>query len=152
MTIVRWNPTGEARPPMARAFDHFFESFPWTAGAFPWTTEHRGIAVWEPYVDMYETPEELVLRAELPGMKRDDIQLNIQAGALTISGQREADNEASVDNYHRIERRYGRFTRGFRLPTLVEEDKIAATYEDGVLTVRLPKAASARPRRIEIAA
>ena len=151
MTIVRLNQNGEGRPSMARTFDHFFGGFPWNTAGFPWQG-YGGNPVWEPYVDMYETSDELVFQAELPGMKRDDIDLSIEAGTLTISGHREADQEASTDNYHRLERRYGRFTRAFRLPTLVEDDKVAATYEDGVLTVRLPKAASVKPRRIEIAA
>ena len=150
MTIVRWNPTSDVRPSMARVFDHFFGAYD---GGYDYPFGYSSsVAAWEPDVDLYETADQLVVRAELPGMKRDDIELRIEAGTLTISGQREAETEASVDNYHRIERRYGRFTRSFRLPTVVSEDQVHATYEVGLLTIRLPKADSAKTRRIEIAA
>ena len=150
MTIVRWNLENDVRPSMDRAFDHFFRGFNWGGLNFPFGYSDN--AAWEPNVDVYETAEELVVRAELPGMKRDDIEVRIEAGTLTISGQRNADTETGVDNYHRLERRYGRFARSFSLPTVVGEDHGHATFEDGLLTIRMPKVDSAKPRRIEIAA
>jgi HSP20 family protein len=154
MTIVRWNSDQGARPfenPVNQALDNFFGGYGWTSPFFPWNRPATS-GTWEPMVDVYETTDELVVRAELPGMKREDIELTLEKGVLTISGQRRADTEATADNYHRLERPYGRFTRSFSLPGLVDPDKIQAEYVEGMLTVRLPKVESAKPRRIEIAA
>jgi len=156
MTIVRWNPR-ETRPldqTMARTFDDFFNGYgSWPGLDFPWNTLRGNANVaWEPFVDIYETADEVVVHAELPGMNRDDIELTVEKGVLTLSGQRPAGNEAPADNYIRLERRYGRFTRSFTLPGLVDSDNIKAEYTDGILTVRLPKVESAKPRRIQIVA
>ena len=153
MTIVRWNQQ-DTRPfgdTMDRAFGNFFNAY--GSLDFPWTTLRGNSNVaWEPFVDIYETADEVVVHAELPGMNREDIELTMEKGVLTLSGQRQANNDAPADSYLRLERRYGRFVRSFALPGVVDHDNIKAEYANGVLTVRLPKLEAAKPRRIEIAA
>jgi len=103
-----------------------------------------------PAVDIYEDKESIVLRAEVPGVKPDDLHVSVENHILTLSGTRRLEKEDKKDNYHRIERSYGSFTRSFALPTTVQTDKIDAETKDGVLTLRLPKRAEAQPRRIEV--
>ena len=157
MTIVRWNPDREIRPTagasmMAPFLDTFFRTPGWTSPWLGWNRSPFETTAWEPAVDVYETAEDVIVHAELPGMRREDIELHVENGLLTLRGQRLADNETAPEHYHRFERRYGRFTRTFALPVPVDYDKTEARYVDGVLTVRLPKAESARARRIEIPA
>lgn len=106
---------------------------------------------WMPAVDVLESDNELRLTAELPGLTRDDVSITLENNVLTISGERKFEKESEKDNYHRIERAYGRFSRSFTLPAHVSVDDVKADFRDGVLQVTLPKAAEARPRRIEIA-
>jgi HSP20 family protein len=104
-----------------------------------------------PPVDIYENDEhELVLKAELPDLKREDIDIRVENNALTLSGQKKAEEEVNEDRYHRIERTYGHFSRTFSLPNTVDTGKIAAEYKNGVLTVRLPQREDARPKQIQV--
>jgi HSP20 family protein len=106
---------------------------------------------WIPPVDIYQTDEhELVLKAELPDLNREDITLNVENNTLTISGQKKADSNVKEQQYHRIERTFGAFSRSFTLPPAVDTNAIAAEYKNGVLTVRLPLRAEAKPRQIEV--
>lgn len=105
---------------------------------------------WAPAVDVYEDDESIVLEAELPGMSKKDIRVNVNHGVLTIEGERKFSKETKEENYHRIERSYGSFTRSFTLPSAVDVDKIQAEHRDGVLTVRLPKRPEAKPKQIEV--
>ena len=106
---------------------------------------------WVPPVDIYETGNhELVLRAELPDVPREDIALRVENNTLTISGERKMDTEIKEQQYHRIERSYGTFSRAFTLPPTVDTSAIAAEYKNGVLTVRLPLREEAKPKQIQV--
>ena len=106
---------------------------------------------WVPPVDIYETGNhELVLRAEIPDVPREDIALRVENNTLTISGQRKMDAEIKEEQYHRIERTYGTFSRSFTLPPTVDTGAIGAEYKNGVLTVRLPLREEAKPKQIQV--
>ena len=105
---------------------------------------------WTPAVDIYEVEGALVLKAELPDMRREDIDLNVESNTLTIRGERKLDNEVRQESFHRIERAYGSFLRQFSLPPTVDTTKIAAEYKNGVLTIKLPVRDEAKPRTINI--
>jgi HSP20 family protein len=106
---------------------------------------------WTPPVDIYETDgREVVLRAELPGLRREDISLTVENNTLTIRGERRRDDGIKEDRYHRIERAYGSFSRSFALPASVDAARVRAEYRDGVLTVSLPFREEARPREIQV--
>lgn len=106
---------------------------------------------WYPAVDIAENENEIVLTADVPGVKMDDIELKVENGTLTISGSREFQKQEQKGGYHRIERSYGSFHRAFALPDSVDTDKIEAAYEDGVLKITLPKKEVARPKTVKIA-
>jgi HSP20 family protein len=125
MTIVRWDP---------------FRDFGFTA---PNT--------WMPPVDIYQTDKhELVLKAELPDMAREDIDINIENFVLTVKGEKKASTDVKEEQYHHAERRYGSFSRSFSLPQTVDPNKVSAEYKNGVLTVRIPLREEARPRSIKV--
>ena len=106
---------------------------------------------WIPPVDIYESDNhELVLKAELPDVSREDIGLRVENNTLTISGQRKMDTEVKEEQYHRIERTYGNFSRSFTLPPTVDTGAIAAEYKNGVLSVRLPLREEAKPKQIQV--
>jgi HSP20 family protein len=105
---------------------------------------------WSPVVDIYDKGGEVVIHAELPGMKKEDIDIRVENNVLTIRGKKERKEEVKEDGYFRSERAYGAFSRSFSLPTSVDVKKIAAEYKDGVLTLSLPKADEAKPRQIEV--
>jgi HSP20 family protein len=106
---------------------------------------------WVPAVDVYETDQhEVVLKAELPDMKREDISLTFENGVLTLKGERKFEQEVKKENFQRIERRHGAFSRSFTLPNTVDASRISASYKDGVLTVRLPQREEARPKQIAV--
>lgn len=106
---------------------------------------------WVPPVDIYQNGDkEIVLKAELPDMTREDIGITVDNGTLTIKGEKKLSTEVKEEQFHRIERRYGTFTRNFALPRTVDATKVAADYRDGVLTVRLPLREEAKPRQIKV--
>jgi HSP20 family protein len=106
---------------------------------------------WLPPVDIYKNGEhEVVLKAELPDMTREDIDITVDNGTLTIKGEKKLSSEVRDDQVHRIERQYGTFSRSFSLPQTVDTTKVAAEYRNGVLTVRLPLREEARPRQIKV--
>jgi HSP20 family protein len=105
---------------------------------------------WTPAVDIYEVDGALVLKAELPEMRREDIDISVENSTLTIRGERKLDNEIKQENFHRIERAYGSFVRSFSLPPTVDAGKIGAEYKNGVLSVKLPVREDAKPRTINI--
>jgi HSP20 family protein len=106
---------------------------------------------WVPPVDIYQNGEhEVVLKAELPDMSREQIDVTVDNGTLTIKGEKKFANEVKEDQYHRVERRYGTFTRSFALPNTVDAARVAADYKNGVLTVRLPMREEATPRQVKI--
>jgi HSP20 family protein len=107
---------------------------------------------WLPAVDIYENAnQEIVLKAELPGITREDIDLRVENNTLTLRGERKRDTEVKQEQYHRVERSYGGFTRSFSLPTRIDTEKVRAEFKDGVLSITLPVKAEAKPRQIEVA-
>ena len=106
--------------------------------------------VWYPSVDILESKDSYLLRAELPGMKKEDFHLEVKDGTLTLSGERKSDEAANDVRYHSVERVAGKFTRSFSLPQTVKQDGIEATYRDGILEIRVPKVEEAKPREIAI--
>jgi len=114
--------------------------------------EGLGTGIWMPNVDIFETKDAICVRAELPGVKKDDVHVEVKEGVLTLRGDRRFEKEVKEENYHRIERAYGTFHRSFTLPSSVEAEKVSARMKDGVLEVDLPKKEQAKPRKINIAA
>lgn len=105
---------------------------------------------WTPSVDIYEAEGALVLKADLPEMRREDIDVTVENNTLTIRGERKNDHEIKQENFHRVERAYGTFVRQFSLPPTVDSAKIAAEYKDGVLSVKLPVREEAKPRTVKV--
>ncbi|MCI0406497.1 MAG: Hsp20/alpha crystallin family protein [candidate division Zixibacteria bacterium] len=105
---------------------------------------------WVPVVDMTENKDEVVVRAEVPGMTKEDVSVTLQDNVLTLRGEKKQEKTEREASYHRMERSYGSFVRSFNLPTLVQADKAKADYKDGVLTITLPKAEEAKPKEISI--
>jgi HSP20 family protein len=125
MTIVRWDP---------------FRDFGFTAPN-----------AWVPPVDIFQTGDhELVLKAELPDMSREDIDITVENFVLTVKGEKRLSHEVKEEQYHHVERRYGTFSRSFSLPQTVDSNRVAAEYKNGVLTVRLPLREEAKPRTIKV--
>ncbi|HWP41686.1 MAG TPA: Hsp20/alpha crystallin family protein [Blastocatellia bacterium] len=106
--------------------------------AFP-GQESLSIAAWSPRCDIFESDNEIVIKAELPGVKKEDVKVNIENNMLTIQGERKFEEETKQENYHRIERSYGQFMRSFMLPAYVDAGKVSAEFKDGLLRVTLPK-------------
>ncbi len=146
MALVRWDPFRELNTLQSQVNRMFGVSGVDWSDRLPADT-----TTWAPKVDIFETDTDLVLKAELPGIDPKDVDLSLEKNVLTLKGQRLFEHEDKKDNYHRVERSYGSFTRSFSLPTTIEEGKIRADYKDGVLTVSLPKTKQALPRQIKIA-
>jgi HSP20 family protein len=106
---------------------------------------------WRPVVDIFENDKhEIVLRAELPGLKREEIDIRVENNTLTLKGERKRDAEVKQESYHRVERSYGAFSRSFSLPATINTEKVGATFTDGVLTITLPLREEAKPRQIQV--
>jgi HSP20 family protein len=106
---------------------------------------------WTPPVDIFENKNhEIVLRAELPGLKREDIDIRVENNTLTLRGERKQEAEVSKEHFHRVERFYGSFSRSFSLPSTVDTEKVSAAFADGVLTITLPTRDEAKPRQIQV--
>lgn len=112
----------------------------------------NGWTAWTPLADLYETEDEFVLEMGLPGFDAESIDVTVERGVLTVTGRREATDETASREYHVREHTFDRFTRSFSLPSSVVVDDVSAEYEGGMLSVRLPKAAEAKPMRVQIAA
>jgi HSP20 family protein len=112
--------------------------------------EPRGARPWSPSVDIYETENELVLKADLPDVKLEDIQVGVENQTLTLKGERKFEEDETIRGHHRLERNYGAFVRSFTVPATVDSEKVAAEYKNGVLTVKLPKKEAAKPRQVKI--
>jgi HSP20 family protein len=151
MAYVRWDPLGDLTQLQDRINRAFSDAY--GRGA---TGSHNDeglmtTGAWAPPVDIYQTDDrELVLKAELPDVSPEDIELTINNDTLTIKGEKRFSEEINEDQFHRIERRYGTFSRSFSLPQTVDATKIAAEHKNGVLTVRLPVRDEAKPRQIKV--
>lgn len=144
--VTRWTPTDLFRPRFDRLFDQTFSNFFDTVRGGE-EVSNRG---WLPPVDVRETDEALTLFVELPGIKREDVDITVEDRTLTVRGERKFEQDVERENYHRIERAYGAFTRTFTLPANVQSDHVKAAFADGVLTIELPKAEESKPRKIAI--
>jgi len=141
MTLMRWSPWNELESmnrQLSRLLDDGHHDMAHDAGH------------WAPSVDIRETDDALLVEAELPGVDKKDVHLEVKDGVLTLSGERRYEKDVKEANVHRVERAYGRFSRSFSLPRNVDAEKVEATMKDGVLEVRLPKRESAKPKSISI--
>lgn len=151
MALELWRPKLMARTPfrelarLEREMEDMFGRMP----AWPWADGERG---WAPPMDMVDHKDEIVLRADLPGLTEKDVDVTVQDNMLTVKGERKAETEETKDDYYYSERTYGAFTRSLTLPTGVDADKVKATFKNGVLEVRLPKAPEAKGRKIDVKA
>ena len=142
-SLIRWEPAREMMT-LREAMDHLFDDAftrPLRLGNGHWSM---------PTVDMYQTDNEIVVKAAIPGVKADDVQINVTGEVLTIKGEKRSEREEKEANYHVVERNYGSFSRSLKLPAAVELDKIEAKYDKGVLTVTCPKKEEVKPKAIEI--
>ncbi len=124
-----------------------FEGFRSFAPVFD---KHWPSTPWTPPCDIYETDKEIVLKMELPEVRKEDVRVTLENNVLTLRGERKFEEKVNRENYHRIEREYGEFLRTFTLPTFVEGSKVVAEFKEGMLTVTLPKNAAAIPRQIDV--
>jgi HSP20 family protein len=152
MFLTRWQkpnletawPTFDRLFSLRNELDQLFEPFSDVAGST------NLLSGWTPAVDLYEDKDNFIVRAELPGMKKEDIEISLNAGALTISGERKSEAKFEEGDAYRAERFFGKFHRTLTLPKPVDGDKVKASYKDGVLNVTLPKTAEAKPKQIEV--
>jgi len=146
MAITRWDPFRDLSILQER-MNRVFED----AAVRGWKNdEPSSTTSWSPSVDIYETDSEIMVQAELPGVDRKDIALQLENNVLTLKGDRRFEKETNQENYHRIERSYGGFSRAFTIPTIVDEDKIRADYKDGILKIALPKKEQVKAKQIKI--
>jgi HSP20 family protein len=143
MTLMRWNPTRDLAAlevdHLTRMFDAAFSGEPFTRGG------------WMPAADIYETADkDLVVKVELPDMKREDIKVTFENSVLSIEGERRFEKDVKGESFHRVERGHGAFKRTFTFPSSIDAAAVKATYENGLLTVRLPRREETRPRQIEV--
>lgn len=145
MSIIRYDPFRDLRT-LQEEVNRLF------TGNLARAFDDEGIArgAWNPNVDIYENKDQIVLEAELPGMKREDFDLSVENNVITLRGERKFEKKDESDNYHRVERAYGSFLRSFTLPNTVTAEGATAEYNNGVLRVVLPKREETKARRIEI--
>jgi HSP20 family protein len=145
MAIIRWDPFRDIvtlREKMNRLFED----------AFTARGEEKEMisSTWTPSVDIYETENEIVLTAEVPGIDEKDIDIKIENNTLSLQGERKFEKETKEENYHRIERSYGSFFRSFTIPHNVDQDKIEAEHESGVLRILMPKKPETKPKKVKV--
>ena len=146
MALVRWDPVRDLdslQSDMNRLFDGFFQGRPGNG-----QSRRR----WIPAMDLVETEDSLVLRADLPGMSEDDIDIEVKDGVLTVSGERKAEHEEKSEGFYRVERAFGTFARQLSLPEGIDAEKVAASFDRGVLEVKIPKPEKTKPHRVQIGA
>ncbi|MBW2707256.1 MAG: Hsp20/alpha crystallin family protein, partial [Deltaproteobacteria bacterium] len=135
MNLVKWSPWREM-PTLQNRFNRLFDDPFFHVGQMD---DDAGMGLWNPAVDLYEKDDHFMIKAELPGVDKKDIKIDLQDRLLTLSGERTYDNEVKEENYYRRERSYGKFQRAFTLPADVDSDKIKAEFKDGVLQIEVPK-------------
>jgi len=144
MAVVRWNPGRSVftlKSDMDRLFDSFFADSVDSADSYYEVT---------PSVDIEETDQDFIIYAEVPGMKKDDIKITFENNYITLSGEKKALKDRKKENFHHAERRFGKFSRTMAVPTGVMLDKIEAEYEQGVITIKIPKAEEVKPKQIDV--
>ena len=146
MNLIRWNPWLKRD-----TFDGPM-NFPFEDKFFPksWFGDDLGLTEWKPVVDVYDQDDRIVLKAELPGVDKKDISVDVKDRLLTIKGERTYEKEVKEDKYYRKERAVGKFHRSFTLPTEIDAGKIEAEYKDGVLKVEIPRSEAHKPKEITV--
>lgn len=146
MNLVRWNPWREMTTLEDRINRLLGESF------FPMTKLSNGSSMgnWRPVVDVYDNGDTIVIKAELPGVNKRDIEVDLKDHVLTLKGERSYENEVKGENYYRKERAFGKFNRSFSLPADVDTEKIKADFSDGVLKIDIPKPEEKKPKQITV--
>jgi len=150
MAIQRWRPWDELRE-MERHMEEMMRH-PVLGVRRPlvwWRVPSEELG-WTPSVEMYEKDDKFVVRAELPGMKKEELDISVLGDTLTIKGERKTESEVKEEDYYRCELCYGKFSRSIALPTAVDAGKVEASYENGILEITLPKAKEAKPKKIEV--
>jgi HSP20 family protein len=146
MALIRWEPAREVaslQQEMNRLFSTFFDT--------PATGGNGGtVRRWVPAMDLVETDDAFVLKADLPGLDENDVKLEVEDNVLTIAGERQAEHEEKREGYYRVERAFGAFRRSLTLPEGVDPEAVTARFEKGVLAVRIPKPEDRKPRRVSI--
>ena len=143
MTLTRWSPVRDLAAVEVDLLNQMFES--------AWGGQPLARGAWVPAVDIYETAEkDVIVKMDLPDVKREDIKLTFENNVLSIEGQRELTANLGHDRFQRLERGHGQFRRSFTLPATVDGGRVDATYQDGVLTVKLPRREEAKPKQIQI--
>ena len=145
MALVRWQPSNAFG--LGNDFNRLFEGFTRNGND---AAPSASVSTWKPSVDISETQDEFVVTADLPGINREDLNVTVADGRLTLRGERRQASQESERSVHRVERIYGTFARSFDLPAAVNSENITASYRDGVLSVSVPKAEEAKPKQIEV--
>ena len=151
MALIRWEPVreiGTIQNEMNRLFNTLFEAPAAAAGSGG--VSSQALRRWVPAMDLVEAGDEFVLRADLPGLSEGDVQIELEDNVLTVSGERKADHEERKEGYYRVERSWGSFSRSLTLPEGVDPEAVQASFERGVLEVRVPKPAQRKPRKVSI--
>lgn len=146
MNVIRWDPYRE----LSSLADRVHRAF--GAPAPRGRDEELNLGTWIPPVDIVEEKDRITLTAELPGFQPDEVEVQMEGGVLTLKGERKFEEEKEGRSYHRVERSYGQFVRSFTLPNNVDRESIKASFNDGVLTIALPKREEAKPKQIKITA
>ena len=146
MNLVRWKPVREMTA-MQNRIDRMFNNPYWPVGR---VVDDSDMGMWNPVVDLYEKDDHFVIKAELPGVDKKDIAIDLKDRLLTLSGERSYENEVKEENYYRRERSYGKFQRAFTLPADVDSDKIKAEFKDGLLQIEVPKPEEHKPKTVMI--
>ena len=146
MNLVRWNPLGEMTAMQNRINRMYNDPY----GLADRTNDDTDMGMWNPAVDLYEIDDHFVIKAELPGVDKKNIAIDLKDRVLTLSGERSFENEVKQENYYRRERSYGKFQRAFTLPADVDSDKIKAEFKDGLLQIEVPKPEAQKPKQVTI--
>ena len=146
MNLVKWSPWREM-PALYNRFNRLFDDPFFRVGQMD---DDAGMGLWNPAVDLYEKDDHFMIKAELPGVDKKDIKIDLQDRLLTLSGERTYDNEVKEENYYRRERSYGKFQRVFTLPADVDSDKIKAEFKDGVLQIEVPKPEEKKAKQVTV--
>ena len=146
MNVVRWSPWREMTT-LQNRINRFFDDDFFPALRFD---KELGIGSWRPVVDIYDEGDTIVIKAELPGVDKKDIEVDLKDHVLTLKGERNYENEVKEDNYYRKERAFGRFNRSFTLPADVDPEKIKADFKDGVLKIDIPKPEEKKPKKLTV--
>ncbi len=147
MALVKWDPFKDLLSIQDRMNRLFDETLTRTGRG---EGEELARGVWSPAVDIYETDESIVLKAELPGIDKKEVSIEVKGNMLILKGERKFEKEIKEENYHRMERAYGSFQRTFTLPNIIKKENVKAKYKDGILEITLPKVKEAKPKHVKV--